>query len=269
MTVEAELGPYRLRVATDFGPRITGLSRDDGSEVFAQLGEDSAIQHEHGTFVFRGGHRLWVSPEIAETTYADDRDECQVEVDESQVIVTGATDPAGFEKNVRITLDGDQLVVDHEVIPPGAGSPVAAWGITQVPLGGTAIIPVVGLDTSPQANRFLVLWPYSRFQDDRVTLSDNEILLEAREGPPLKFGVGPDPRNLGYLREGELFVKQIEPVEGVVPDYGAAGQVYVGQGFCELESVGGLSDHPTLRERWTVRDCPDLETARQIMTELR
>ena len=60
-----------------------------------------------------------------------------------------------------------------------------------------------------------------------------------------------------------------EPVEGVVPDYGAAGQVYVGQGFCELESVGGLSDHPTLRERWTVRDCPDLETARQIMTELR
>jgi len=62
-------------------------------------------------------------------------------------------------------------------------------------------------------------------------------------------------------------MKEIESAEGrKVPDFGAVAQVYVGSGFCELESVGGLTDVSdggagTLRERWTVIDCGDLEAA--------
>ncbi len=51
-----------------------------------------------------------------------------------------------------------------------------------------------------------------------------------------------------------------------MPDFGASGQVYVGQGFCELESVGGLTDlsddgTAVLREKWGVFECADLDAA--------
>src|SRR5690606_20963731 len=109
------------------------------------------------------------------------------------------------------------------------------------PLGGTAIVPLVGADTTPLANRYLVLWPYTSLEDGRVTLGEDVLELRAGGGPPIKFGVGPAPGRLGYFNDDFVFVKEIEPVgDRTVPDFGAVGQVYVGQGFCELESVGGL-----------------------------
>jgi hypothetical protein len=272
--VGVNLGPYSLEVATDFGPRITSLRWDGGSELLAQLPPEVSIEYDGGSYAFRGGHRLWASPEVPPVTYAPDDHECQITTGDGVVTVSAPVDRAGLAKEITVSRDGDSLLVDHRVTSPGAeGAPVAAWALTQFPLGGTAILPLIGADTAPSANRYMVIWPYTSIEDGRVTLYDDAVELEARPGPPLKFGVGPTPGRLGYFLDGVVFIKEIEPATGrVVPDYGAAGQVYVGDQFCELESVGGLTDLPRgqaalLRERWTVVDCGDLDSATRLTVE--
>jgi hypothetical protein len=269
--MQVSLGPYGLEVATTFGPRITGLRKGDGRQVLARL-PDTVLDHPGGNYRFEGGHRLWVSPEVAEITYANDAHQCEVVDDGHQVSIVAPPDAAGVSKRIEVTLDGAVLVVTHQVGRPGAGPALAPWAITQFPLGGIAFLPLQGKDgVGAGASRYLVMWPYGSIEDPRVDLSDRVIQIAAAEGAPIKYGAGPDPGRLGYLREGTLFVKEIEPAtERDVPDFGAVGQVYVGQGFCELESVGGRFDlsaghTATLVERWWVQDCPDVDTALTLL----
>ena len=274
MSIEVNLGPYRLQIATDFGPRITSLRWDGGPELLAEFGPEVNIEHDGGVYAFRGGHRLWASPEVPAVTYASDDHECVVDDAGGVVTVSAPADPAGLVKEITVSRDRESLLVDHKIAGSGgANMSLSAWGITQFPLGGTAIVPLVGADTAPSANRYLVLWPYTSIEDRRVTFHDDAIELEATPGTPLKFGVGPTPGRLGYFSDGMVFIKEIEPATGrVVPDHGAAGQVYLGEHFCELESVGGLThlsdgEAAVLRERWTVVDCGDLDSATRMTVE--
>lgn len=261
-------------MATEFGPRITSLRWDGGPELLAQLGPEVKIEHHGGNYPFRGGHRLWASPENPAVTYASDDHGCVVTDGDDVVTVSGPPDQAGLAKEITVSLDGESLVVDHQITnPAGKQTPLSAWAITQFPLGGTAILPLIGADTAPSANRYLVIWPYASIEDRRVTLHEDALALDARSGSPLKFGVGPAPGRLGYFVDGVVFIKEIEPATGrIVPDHGAVGQVYSGEHFCELESVGGLTDVSSgkpalLRERWTVVDCGDLGSATRLTVE--
>lgn len=262
-----QLGPYLVEIATEFGPRITSLRLGNGPEQLAKLNPEVAITHESRIYRFHGGHRLWASPEDPPITYAPDDHKCRVTETDDAVLVTAPADAAGLVKEMRVSVDGDSLLIDHRIATDGAALRLAPWAITQLPLGGTAFAPLIGGETAPSANRYLVMWPYTSIEDRRVTLSDDVLEIEAGEGPQLKFGVGPAPGKLGYFRDGVVFLKEIEAAhDRTVPDFGSSGQVYVGQGFCELESVGGLAElsdgiEAVLRERWIVRECADLESA--------
>lgn len=266
--MEARLGPYHIEVASEFGPRITSLRLEGGDDVLARLGPEKSIVHVRGTFHLRGGHRLWASPETPDITYAPDDHHCDVSTADGVLSVSAPADSAGLVKEITLTADDTSLVVDHRIESSGefSGS-VAAWAITQFPLGGRIITPLIGEETEFSANRYLVMWPYSSIEDPRVTLADDVLELKAVDGPRIKFGVGPAPGRLGYFRDDLLFVKEIESVAGrPVPDLGAVGQVYVGDGFGELESVGGITDLSTggfaaVRERWTIFDCENAEAA--------
>lgn len=266
MNVEAGLGEYRIEVATGFGPRVTSLRIGDSPEMLAKLGPEKVVTYDGGEYVFHGGHRLWAAPEVPEITYASDEHECQIS-NAGTVTVAAPPDGVGVVKEIEVSPADGALLVEHRLSRNGEGPPLAPWAITQVPLGGTAIIPLRGEDTAPQANRNLVLWPYTSTEDSRVMLRDDVLAIKANEGPLNKFGVGPAPGRLGYYREGWLFIKEIEGATGrTVPDFGAAGQVFVGMGFCELESMGGLvrlgdGNQAVLLERWTVTECADLDTA--------
>ena len=257
------LGPYRLELAEDFGPRVTSLTRDDGPDLFARLDDSVVIDRgDLPAYRFRGGHRLWVSPETPEITYAPDDHACQVVAENETVRTWAAADAAGLVKEIRISLDDDELIVEHKVT--FARIPMAAWGITQLTLGGTAILAPSGADTAPLPNRSIVLWPYSDVGDRRLSITDDLIAIEASGDSPVKIGVGPEPARLGYFHRGWLFEKWAEADTGEVPDLGAKSQVYVGQGFCELETVGTLRpprEPALLAERWRLNPCPDLATA--------
>lgn len=263
-----ELGAYQLEFATEFGPRITSFRLAAGREQFARLGPESGIEHDGGRYEFRGGHRLWAAPEVPSITYAADDHRCEISDERGALSVVAPPDSAGLTKELRVSEDGNGIVVEHRMTKTdGSAIDVAAWAITQFRLGGTAILPFEARDTGALANRNLVLWPYTSIEDRRLTLSDEAIEIEAIGERPLKVGMGPAPRKLGYYQDGTVFIKEIESAEERnVPDFGAAGQVYVGQGFCELESVGELSDlsdggEALIRERWTITECADLDEA--------
>lgn len=266
------LGSYQLEMATGFGPRITSLTWDDGSELLADLGPGVSLDHPAGTFRFRGGHRLWVAPEVPAVSYAPDDHECAVTFSQAGMDVTAPVDSAGWTKEMTVMADGEDLVIDHRLSTTTAATSVAPWAITQFPLGGTAIVPLVGYDTGPRPNRHLVLWPYTSLRDERISFLESAVTVRASDGPPLKLGCGTDSRRLGYLRDGLLFTKEADPVpEGELPDRSAALQLYVGQGFCELETVGALADldaHGRLShtERWRVQRCADIADACRLLT---
>lgn len=263
-----KLGPYQLEIAAEFGPRIISLRHGEGRQQLVTLGPEVALEHDGGVYQFRGGHRLWAAPEIPAITYASDGHRCEVSEGAGMVSIKAPADSAGLVKEIEISLEGEQLVVTHSIRDAtGEGRILAAWGITQLPPGGTAVLPFQGEQTAPGANRYLVLWPYTSINDPRLTIGDEAVVLRAVEGPPLKLGAGPAPGRLGYFLDGSLFLKEVESAGNrQVPDFGAAGQVFLGEEFCELESVGELTDlsggaRALLTERWSVVECADIDAA--------
>ncbi len=276
-TVEVDLGRYSISVATAFGPRVTGLRLGDGPELFAVLGPDVVIQHpDSDVYRPRGGHRLWAAPEHPPITYAADDRPCEVSIDPGQVTITGPVDDAGLGKQIVVESGGTDLAVEHTLTNAGSETiAVAPWAITQVGLGGQAIIPLGG-DQSGNgliANRSVVLWPYPDLTDPRVAWNRDAVVIDATPGPAFKIGTGPRPGRLGYLSQGLLFTKTVSGVgEGTYPDREAVGQVYVDHMFCELESMGPVVPLPpgeavSHRESWAIEPCPDLATAVEVVTE--
>jgi hypothetical protein len=259
--VLAELGPFRLEIPTNFGPRILGLRFGGGPELFAQLSDDVGIERSDGGFYrFRGGHRLWAAPEIADVTYASEDRPCKVEADGKTVAVIGSTDEAGLAKEIHLAVDNQRLVVEHRLTNEGDRSmEVAPWAITQLPLGGVGKLPLGrGDGRGVQADRSLVLWPYTDPTDSRLSWEHDALTIAAIAHVPMKIGVGPDPGSLSYHRHGATFRKEFAGAsQGQYPDRGAVAQVYVGEHFCELESVGALvviepGASTTHREIWSV-----------------
>jgi hypothetical protein len=266
-----DLGPYRVEIASEFGPRILGLSRDGGPELFASLGPEAVIDRpDSGVYRFRGGHRLWASPEVPIVTYAPDDEPCQVTRSEGGMSIEGPIDRAGLVKRMSLSGGSGGIVVDHDLINEGtAAIRVAPWALSQLRLGGVAIVPVWGPadEYRLSASSSLILWPYTDLGDPRLSWLDGAAVVQADPGPPFKIGTGPDPGKLGYLLEGHLFTKQLEPAgAGRYPDREAVGQVYLGDMFCELESLGPLVDldpggRVSHREVWEIEPCDDVETA--------
>ncbi len=269
--VEIELGIYRIQVATAFGPRVLGLSRDGGPEIFASLDPEVVIDRpDTGVYRFRGGHRLWASPEIPEITYAPDDEPCSVATSTDRVAVVGRVDRSGLVKGIDMSLAGGRLLVEHVLTNSGTGPmEVAPWAITQLRLGGLAIVPVSGEPDEDRlsASSSLVLWPYTDLTDPRVTWDRGGLLVRAEAGPPFKVGTGPSPGRLGYLIDEHLFTKTVTPAGSEpYPDRGAVGQFYLGDAFCELESVGPLAtlkqgEQVTHREIWEIEECDSVASA--------
>ena len=70
-----------ITVATEVGPRILGIKRPGGANLFAEL-PGIVIETDDGPFSFYGGHRLWRAPEVAATTYLPDDDPVTVSSEE-------------------------------------------------------------------------------------------------------------------------------------------------------------------------------------------
>jgi hypothetical protein len=238
----------RLEYLTSAGPRIVGLSYHGSTNLLADV-FDMAWDTPNGKYFPLGGHRVWISPESPEKTYVPDRTGLSVREIPRGVELTGASETvSGVRKSVRIELEpGAARVRLYQTIVNEGSIPLtfAPWGITQFCLGGTVLLPQPVGNTDPQGflpNRLLVFWPYTSVHDDRLGLRDDFILIRAIAAlPPMKVGYANRAGWLAYWSNGILFRKSFEMLASAVyPDGGCNAEVYCGDRFVELESLGVL-----------------------------
>ena len=176
-------GAIRLDYLAEAGPRIVRLFAAGSDEnLFAEL-PDLQIETPHGPYFIRGGHRLWHSPEAFPRSYLPDNAGLSItELADGVRLTQPIEEPTGIRKSLEIRLTPDQPIVTithelkNECIWPVE---LAPWAITQMRLGGVAILPqqTTALDaTGLLPNRHLVLWPYTRWSDPRLQLGDDHAI---------------------------------------------------------------------------------------------
>jgi hypothetical protein len=245
--------------------RIMGLIPTGKPNLLADISHIPPVATPYGDFHFRGGHRLWHSPEAMPRSYIPDDDISVTDLSDG-VILEAKTEPgANIRKRIEIRLAADKpsVTLIHTLINDGMWQvELAPWAITQFRLGGTAILPmpVGNADVAGLLhNRQVSLWPYTRINDSRVKWDDQFVLFKADAMlPPFKIGYFNSTGWLAYWVDGVLFRKTFDVLAGLPhPDNNCNAEMYCGNQFIELESVAPLTklqpgDSVSHTETWDI-----------------
>lgn len=238
-----------LDVLAEAGPRLVRLRRTGSSENLLAETPDIRWETPYGIFNIQGGHRLWHAPEAFPRTYYPDNTSLHLSPLPDGVLLAGTTESeTGMRKEIAIHLEPNEpkIKLVHRLINEGAW-PVrlAAWAITQLPLGGTLHLPQPDQPAENEylPNRRLALWPYTRLHDPRLELADDFIRLQARSDPQaIKVGCFNTHGWAAYTRDGVALVKRFAFLpDAEYPDYGCNVEIYCRDRFCELETLSPLT----------------------------
>ncbi|MGO9516566.1 MAG: hypothetical protein ACLPND_05935 [Candidatus Korobacteraceae bacterium] len=269
MTVRAEEVEYRnwktvfkisndlvqLVVSTEVGPRILFYGFRGEENEFHEIPDHSG---RGGDQIFRvyGGHRLWVSPEVARTYYPDNSP-VSVKRHENSFIFAAPPESespgTNLQKEIEIKLaeTGSRVTVKHRIRNhSGKATKMAPWALSVMAGGGKAILPLP-LRAPISAERLLpggvlALWCYTDLADSRWSIGTKYIQLRQARDSASKFkeqmlGIF-NPSGWGaYFRNGHLFVKKTRVETGArYPDFGCNFEIYTDAHSLELETLGPL-----------------------------
>ena len=244
--VQLENAALSLLVTRSTGPRVLRLQLHGRESPFAEVPDFTLDHPGGGRFHAWGGHRLWHAPELARRTYLPDDEPPEIQETADGLVVTQPTEVAtGLQKSLRITLPGDgAVVVDHTLTNRGLWPVTTApWAITQLKLGGVAILPQGGGSAGADGllpDRHLVLWPYTDVRSPHLEWGNEHILVHGRlQSGALKLGF-PNPRGwLAYYWGESLLVKRARfEAGGEYLDMGSSSECYCNDRFLELETLG-------------------------------
>ena len=266
----------RVDYLTTVGPRIIGLSaKKAGIYLFAKT-PDIHWPTPHGEYYLHGGHRLWTAPE--DPFYTCPEGGVNVVAEEDKVSLRSGVDASGLEKEISFHLDENCVRLVHRVTWHGS-EPIelAPWAITQLQLGGMAILPQ-SRSEGLLPNRKIVLWPYSQVKDERLELHDDLILVHGHAAAEaFKLGNYNSHGWIAYAFDTVLFVKRfsIDPTKEH-PDMGSNVEAFVKDVCIELETLGPLKtlypkESVEHQETWEVHAgefSTTLEDARIISKQL-
>ena len=237
-----------LEVLADAGPRIVRLGLAGSSVNLLAETPNEGWETPHGRYDLVGGHRLWFAPEDPDRVAVPDGRHLAIEPDGDGICLIGAAEaPTGLVRSMTVRLDDGrpEVEVSHELRNVGDRTvELAPWPITQLPLGGTVLMPQRAATTGHHVhpNRMLVLWPYTSWDDPRFRPRDGLLTIDALPGPGLKLGYFNDHGWVGYVRDGLSLVRRFEPIAGRPhPDLGCNVEVFVGTRYLELELLGPLA----------------------------
>ena len=230
------------------GPRLVRLKLAERPDNLLAEVPDMSWETTYGTFHIHGGHRLWHAPEAMPRTYLPDNDGLEVEPFEGGVRLRGPVEEStGIQKVMEVILHTDRpmLTVQHALHNAGSWAvELAPWAITQVPLGGVAVLPMSApVPSQYLPNRQLNLWSYTHIRDTRLRLDDDLALVEGKtRRQSFKIGYFNHAGWLGYLAGDVFFVKRFEPQPALQhPDQNSNCEVYVWDKFLEMETLGPLA----------------------------
>jgi len=236
----------QLLVPRSIGPRILSLRFQRGENLLAEQPGFVTTRPDGKTYHFYGGHRLWLSPEDPIRSYGLDDWPVEISAEGDSLLIRKTVEvETGIEKSILLSMPAGEakLRLTHRLANLGQ-EPVecAPWAITQLRLGGLAILPQVQTNTGLLPNRLISLWPYSDIASPQLSLGRHFILLRAGEQPPFKIGF-PNPRGwLAYWLDGNLFVKRTSyDPRARYSDFGSSSECYCNQHFLELETLAPLT----------------------------
>lgn len=285
-------GLVELRVVTDVGPRIISFRTLDGTDFFYSRDRELGTQGE-AEWTFRGGWRLWIAPEVTETTYVPDNSACTAEIVDGALVVTGPLQPAaGIQKQIEVRLRPiDPAVRIISRVKNISDKPVtyAAWSLNVLRPGGRAFLPLdVGPLAAFDATRSIIFWSYAEVDDPRYSIGNGLLQVDhgkVKPPPTTQSGRRDDESKIGvdssqgwatYLQNGTMLVKRFpHDAEARYPDSGSTIEVYSSIEFLELENLGPLTtiapgEEIVMPEEWwlfTGVDIPQEEEA--ALTTLR
>jgi hypothetical protein len=245
----------QLLVLTEVGPRILFFGFVGEDNEFHEIPEHSG-KHGDQTFRVYGGHRLWVSPEIARTYYPDNF-AVAVRKEHDAFVFTAPPESmppgTGLQKEIEIKLaeTGAQVTITHRIHNIGQEpTEMAPWALSVMAGGGKAILPLP--PRAPMsADRLLpegvlALWSYTDLADPRWKIGTKYMQLHQTTncaGPFKEQMIGIfNPVGWGaYFRKGHLFVKKAQVTKNAkYPDFGCNFEIFTDAHSLELETLGPL-----------------------------
>jgi len=265
----------RLDFLSAGGPRLVGLYLTGSTENLLAETPDVAWDTPHGVYHLIGGHRLWLAPEsFLYTAIPDDLGLGVTEIGDDPGTGLRLTQPPDsttrISRSIDILLDSTRpaLTLTHRLVNVGTQPfTCAAWPITQLPLGGIALLPFFTRNVEPnglQPNRSLVLWPYTHWNDSRLHICDIGCLLHGISlSAACKIGSFNRSGWLGYFWKDFFFCKHFSHQDNLVyTDQMCNAELFVKDRFVELESLsplvtikpGGSYTHV---ENWEIHRLPN------------
>ncbi len=242
----------RLEFLAEAGPRLIRLFLAGSTDNLLAETPDVHWPTLWGKYHLRGGHRLAVAPEALALSYVPDDDGVIVEDMPTSVRLIGLPEnPAGVSKTIEIHLHPDRpaLTLQH-VLQNRRAEPVsiAPWAVTQLPTGGLAVLPLrTTRERCREApDRQVVLWPYTSWHDNRLSIDDEYAWIKAQPGSS-ELKIGALARGwLGYLNRGVFFLKRFDPqLDQPHPDLNTNAQIYCNDRSIELESLAPVTQLET------------------------
>jgi hypothetical protein len=259
-------GQAELIVTLDVGPRVISYRLAGGKNVFNESREQLGKSGED-KWQGRGGHRLWIGPEDLTRTYAPDNGAVKYQqvmqlhgMPPGTVGVRLAPAPLteyGLQKEMEVYLapTGSQVTVVHRITNTGReATELAPWALTVLAPGGVEVVPLPPKRPHPgdpknahspadfAPNQVLVLWSFFDFKDPRWDFGTRYITLrqDSKRGPT-KIGLAHRLGWIGYLNDGNLFVKRIGYQDGkTYPDHGCNFETFTNEEMLEMESLGPM-----------------------------
>jgi hypothetical protein len=238
-----------LIVTTDVGPRVIYCGFIGGQNLF-KVFDDQLGRSGESTWLPRGGHRIWVAPEIVPDTYAPDNRPVRAITREEGIELIQPVEPeTGLEKSIDVQLTAKGVTVTHR-IRNLASKPktLAPWALSMMAPGGIGITKFPPRGTHPEdlpPTNPLIMWAFTDLSDPRWTFTKKYLIL--RQDPnistPQKLGHFNEKTIGAYLLGSDLFIKRTDADPSKkYADFGASYETFTNENVLELETLGPLEE---------------------------
>ncbi len=243
-------GAVELIVTSDVGPRIIRCGFVGERNLF-KVFDAQAGKSGEAYWQIRGGHRLWIAPEVIPDTYALDNSAVQVTMTADTLTLRAEREPeTGLRKQISITMSTEgEVTISHQIENDGPKARrFAPWALTVMAPGGVAIAPFpprasheeVLLPTNP-----LTMWAYTDFSDPRWRFTSTHLMLRSDETAttPQKAGMFHPQTSCEYVLGSTVFRKRYTATTNApYPDFHCSLELFTNHEFLEVETLGPLGD---------------------------
>jgi hypothetical protein len=244
--VEMNSGDFKLVVTTDVGPRVIGGFLKDSPNMFCVVDETAGSAGGDEWNIY-GGHRLWHSPEAMPRTYSPDNSAIEVsECGDSVCFVSGTEARTGIHKCLSVKpLGNEKFEIKHCIRNDNMWDiEVAAWALSVMAPGGTAVVPQPQGDVDDLLpNRYVAVWPYTNMADKRLQWGKDYVLMKQDEkaDSKCKFGLNCEDGWLAYANNGVALIKRFDHlIDAEYPDNGCSIECFTCNFMLEIETLSPL-----------------------------